>query len=372
MSSNRNAEVDTVRGLALFGICVVNVPFLAMPFSAITMPPEALGDKVAATVVEVLFQGKFFVLFSFLFGWGFAVQMASAARREIDFKSAYRRRMIALLIIGMAHALLVFDGDILVLYALLGLTLPLIRDLPSRKLLQIFVSLVVLSGFALMILAIGLEEVAANGPGQSEVSGYLGNWFDSVRQRCMNWPGTFLFILLFNGPMALACFCAGLAAYRGRFFEPGASSYATVKRQIPWLCALGLLLNLFYSASVSGKIENQWISLLGFSGLAIGGPCLACVYLIAAVELARRNLFQHSTVAAGRMSLTAYIFEGILAGLIFNGYGLGYYGQVGLLACFGIATAIFIVIHIFCVLWLRRFRQGPFEAMLRKLAHRSH
>ena len=78
----RAGEVDAIRGLALLGICVVNVPFLAQPLDRMLERPVG-ADLVAQIAVEWLFQGKFFVLFSFLFGWGFAIQMAAAARAGV-------------------------------------------------------------------------------------------------------------------------------------------------------------------------------------------------------------------------------------------------------------------------------------------------
>ena len=228
----RLPEIDVVRGLALFGICVVNVPFMAMPMVEAFTPPEALGDQVAAFVLEMFFQGKFFVLFSFLFGWGFAVQLASAERRGIDFRPSYRKRLLGLLVIGTAHALLVFFGDILVLYAVLGLALPWVRNWRPRALLRLAAGLVGLAFLALGILAIGIEELGlGEESGLQYAAGYEGGWWDSVRQRAADWPGSLAFIVFFNGPMALACFSTGLAAAKSGFFERGSTAYATVKRR---------------------------------------------------------------------------------------------------------------------------------------------
>jgi uncharacterized protein len=173
--------------------------------------------------------------------------------------------------------------------------------------------------------------------------------------------------LFFNGATAFAAFCVGLAAAKSGFFNAGSTHYQWVRNRVWWLLAAAVPLNCLYALSMSGLITHEFIALAGFAGLAIGGPLLATVYLVGAIEAARRGWFRSTTVAAGRMSLTAYILEGILAGLIFNGYGLGYYGQVGAAGCFLIAVAIYFAVHLFCALWLRAFAQGPLEAVLRTI-----
>lgn len=360
MSRVRTVEVDVLRGAALLGICVVNVPFLAG--LDVLLPPQRPADRAAAIVVELLFQGKFFVLFSFLFGWGFAIQLASAERAKRYFRSEYLRRLFGLLVFGVAHALLVFIGDILVLYSILGLALLPLRNASPRGLMRVAGGLVGLAAIALAGLGVILSEPL---PLSDSVPGYLGTFSDAVRQRFVEWPYGFGFVLLFNGPMALAAFCAGLAAAKVDFFERDAPSYQAFKAKLPLLLVAGLAFNTSYMLALEGALGDGLIALLAFSGLAIGGPCLASVYLIAVVELVRRGVLGGSTAAAGRMSLTAYVAEGALAGLIFNGYGLGFYGQVGALVCLGLAIAIYALVHGLCAVWLTSLKHGPLESLLR-------
>ena len=355
----RTAEVDALRGAALLGICIVNVPFLAGV--DMFLPPATVDDRIATSLVELLFQGKFFILFSFLFGWGFAIQLAAAERTKRDFRRAHLRRLAGLLAIGVAHALLVFIGDILVLYAILGLALLPMRSSSPRRLMQVAACLIGLSIVSLACLGIILSEPL---PNTDDVSGYMGTFSDTVRQRMAEWPYAFGFMLLFNGSSALAAFCAGLAAAKTGFFELGAWSYTALKGN--WIAILlaGLVLNTCYMLALDGVLGDGLLALFGFAGLAIGGPCLSSIYLIAVVELVRRGWI-NGVVAPGRMSLTAYVGEGVLAGLIFNGYGLGYFGEVGPLDCLVIALGIYIAIHLFSVAWLSWQRHGPLEVILR-------
>jgi len=366
MSESRRDEVDVLRGVALFGICVVNMPFLAGIDPLV--PPAAAPDRAVAFLVAMLFQGKFFVLFSFLFGWGFAVQQASAARQERGSGARYGRRLAALLAIGVAHALFVFTGDILVLYALLGALLWLLRDASSARLFGASGLLLGVAFVALGLLGVVLD-AAVTSPGDG--NGYLGTFADAFRQRLREWPLSFGFVLAFNGPVALAAFCAGLGAARLGFFEPGAGSYAWLRSRWPGLLATGLATNAAYASSMVGLAGDGVPALVGFAALAIGGPCLASVYLVVVVELVRRACLPRALASAGRLSLSAYVAQGVLAGLLFNGYGLGLYGRVGDAACLGIAGAIYALVHSLADFWWRAAGQGPLERLLRATAGAS-
>ncbi len=127
-------SVDALRGFALFGIAVVNMPFLAAHLGQ--LPAGNALDAAVGFVVSLLFQGKFFLVFAFLFGWGVGVQRASAVRAGRLFAPRFFRRQAGLLLIGAAHAALVFAGDILVAYAISGCLLFLLRDKGPRVLLR--------------------------------------------------------------------------------------------------------------------------------------------------------------------------------------------------------------------------------------------
>lgn len=361
----RTTEVDVIRGLALFGICVVNIPFLAQPVAAFAVPASGT-DAVVRFGIQLLFEGKFFVLFSFIFGWGFAIQMASAERAGASPRTRFLRRLLGLLVIGIAHALLVFFGDILVLYALLGVPLLLLRHASPGGLLIIAGISLLVGTVVLFVLALSFSDMATSFPATTG-AGYLGSFTDGVRQRALDWPDAFAFILMFNGPLAFAAFCAGLAAAKSGFFEPGNPVYVALRRRLPLLLAVALPINLTYALASSGYLGETPAAAIGFSLLAVGGPALGLVYLIGATEIARRGDFSEATLAAGRISLTVYVLEGILAGLIFNGYGLRYYGDIGALGCLVIAIGVYFASHAFAAAWLALFRQGPLEAVLRTI-----
>ncbi len=357
----RAGEVDAIRGLALLGICVVNVPFLAQPLDRMLERPVGV-DLVAQIAVEWLFQGKFFVLFSFLFGWGFAIQMAAAARAGVSGARRFTLRLLGLLLIGVAHATLVFFGDILVLYALLGLPLLALRGASPRALACVAAAAMVVGFGALCVLAILLAEPSSLGLSAAVGPGYLGGFADAVRQRLADWRVAFGLLWLFNGPVAFAAFCLGLAAAKIDVFRPGNPAYSVLRRNLPLLLTVGLLLNLGYALSLQGTLGQDLLAVVAFASLALGGP-------IRGLQRPRRRggapCARGCGAAAGRMSLTGYVLEGMLAGLVFNGYGLGLYGTVGAAGCLLIALGIVAATHLFAMLWLRFAANGPLEIVLR-------
>jgi uncharacterized protein len=370
MADRRNAEVDAIRSFALFGICVVNLPFLALPMEALLAPPASAADAAARFLVEVLFQGKFFVLFSFVFGWGFGIQMTAAANRGVPAWPRYRARLAGLFLIGVLHAVFVFAGDILMLYALLGLLLWTLRDAPAPRLLRLAAAALAVAFVALLALAILMTVLARTPPAEPADPGFLGGFLAATGARVQMLSIAVPIVLLFNGPLAFACFCAGFAAQRVGFFEPGSAAYARLRRSAPWLAAVGLAASLISALASRGSLGEGLGALFGYGLLAIGSPALGAAYLVGVVETVRRGRFPEGLGAIGRMSLSAYVAQGVVAGLVFNGYGLGLYGQLGAAAILGVAVLIVAAVHLAAWLWLRAFTRGPLESLLRGFTRR--
>jgi uncharacterized protein len=367
MTAARNAAVDSVRTVALVGICVVNVPFMALPLPALLQPPAAPLDRAALFAVEALFQGKFFLLFSFVFGWGLQVQLRAATAKGAPAGLWHLRRMLALAAIGCAHAVLVFAGDILVLYALLGLLVWPMRDWAPRRLLRFAAAMAPLAALCLVVIGI-----AASEPGPLPASSGLGGSFiEATRQRLQDWPLALAFVALFNGPLALAAFAAGMAAAKVDFLAPGAVAFARLRRSTPALLAVAIPLNLAYAFALSGGGWPPGLQLIAFAGLSIGGPALSAAYLVAIVSLAHRIRIPERALAGGRNSLTGYVTDGVIAGLVFGGHGLGLFGTLGHAALLALALGIGVLGLALASAWDRLSPRGPLEALLRR-ATRGH
>ncbi len=360
----RSSSVDVLRGFALLGIGIVNLPHLAQPMAAVLDTPEGTMDLIAKGIVSLLFEGKFFVLFSFLFGWGFGIQLASAERAGMPAGQQFRARLIALALFGVGHAILVFHGDILLAYAVLGAGLWTLRDAAPRRLLQIAAAMVMLG--ALSFAALGVLDASAKDMAQGTIDlnglGYQGSFPEAVAQRLADWPIALTVVVLFNGPLAFGAFCLGLAAQKTGFFEPDAPMQGTLAARVPLLLAVALPANALYSAATLGILPTGWPTTLGYAVLALGAPALAAVYVVAVLRLTPRLALLAS---AGSMPLTGYVAQGLVAGALFHGWGLGLFGTLGNAALFGVACLIWGAVALAAMVWRRNWQRGPLDAALR-------
>lgn len=372
MITPRQQEVDAIRALALIGICVVNVPFMALPVAETFAAPEQRVDQWVACLVDVLFQLKFFLLFSFLFGYGIGQQQRAAEAAQRAFRALHFRRLAALALFGCLHAVLVFSGDILLLYAVLGCLLWRCQHLPASQLRQCTLAMLPLSLICLSVLAIVVSELSTTpAAGMTATRSPLaGDFWQATIGRWQDWPTTFAFLLLLQGPLAFAACVLGLLAQRSQFFQPGNPQFARLNRQIPKLLWLAVPTNALYGLTLSGLLPaaSEWLQFIGFIGIGVGAPCLAAVYLCWIVRLARRFTLPALVLRAGRNSLSVYIAQGVLAGLLFGGYGLGLFAQLsqaGLLAVsLGIAALTILAVGSYA----HYFQRGPLEPWFRRLA----
>ena len=368
MTNHRNFEIDIIRMVALIGICVVNVPFMALPVSELFGKPNHSLDQVASVLIETFFLLKFFLLFSFVFGWGVAMQMQQAEAKGFCFKQRYRRRMLGLALLGILHATLIFSGDILLLYALIGSLLWCVKAADHKKLLRLAAWMIPLSMLCLALMAVIVAILFAGQLPEPEYS-LGGHYLETVLSRLYDWPVTFIALLIVQGPLVFAAFACGLAAGKSQFFQPEHKAFYQLKQALPWLIAIGLPLNLLFALTIRGFIETELLQLAGFIGIALGAPMLAAAYLYLLIKLARNlTTFPQVFILAGRNSLSSYMLQGILAGLVFAGYGLGWFGQLGQFALFGIACAIALVAMCLIGWYASYFGRGPMEAVLRKIS----
>lgn len=369
----RTNEVDIIRMAALIGICVVNVPFMALPAASVLIQPDSFYDKSAAFLVECFLQLKFFILFSFIFGWGMAIQARSAESKGQSFAKRYFRRMAGLAMFGVAHALFVFSGDILLLYALLGLFLWLIKDFSPRQLLKFAAWMLPLSMVFLTIIAL-LIDTMQNDEAVSfaAISGASlgGGFLEATKARFADWPVTLGLLVLLQGPLALGAFAAGLAAAKTDFFAENSDGFKLIQQRLLLLLMIALPTNILYAAVVSGLVPESYeiLSLLGFVFIAIGAPALSVIYLYLFIRLARMIKMPDLLVLAGQNSLSCYVAQGVLAGVVFGAYGLGLFHALGHAALIPIALFIALVAMVLVGFYARVFGRGPLEPILRKIS----
>lgn len=368
---------DELRGFALLGIVLVNAPFLGISSEGYTAASVATGvDRAAAFAVIAFAQAKFYLLFSFLFGYSLSFLLDG---NDATQRARYRRRLLGLALLGAVHAVFAFIGDILVLYAVLGTAMLVLVRWPDRRLL--IAAGCVGASWLLLLLALALVALSCDG-GES-VAGHWraldtalahGTFFEAAAARLAAWPEAALFIATLNGGAVLALFAVGLVAGRHRMLaEPERFTRLwTWGRWLGWGIGAPLaVLAAWWMVGPGADVgSGQGRELLGVSLCFASAPLLSWGYVATLASLHQRatqplRMFR----PAGRMSLTGYLGESILLSLLFCGYGLGLYGALGAAWTLVAGVAVWGLLDVFSHAWLRRFRQGPFELLLRRMSH---
>jgi uncharacterized protein len=344
------------------------MPFLAVSNIGIwEMQLSNLSDKVVAFLIVALAQGKFYLLFAFLFGYSLTLILKSRSTNSIKM---YLRRLVGLALLGAGHAYLFFIGDILMSYALLGLVLLLFIGRSMRTVLfaSVFSYLI---GLVLLTLVffetLGTESSAGGFISNPDAldKALTGSFLDSVVGRANAIPEALLVQLFINWFPAMSMFLLGLAAGRiGLLSDP-------TKNKTLWRKCV--ILGVF--VGLPAGIASAWLALVpedpngvyGIAGVVVGfalAPALSAGY-VGAIALLSHRRFMSYTEPAGRMSLTGYLGESILLAAIFCGWGLGLFGLLSLTQALIVALGVWIALELFAKLWLRNFAYGPFEWILR-------
>jgi uncharacterized protein len=381
-AQDRVALVDSLRALALFGVIVMNIGAMVMRFAGRdVMAAAGPADFVFMGLDLALVQGKARACFAFLFGLGFAILMTRTESKGADFRAFYSRRMLVLLACGLVNQAFLFWGDILCLYALLGLALLPLRAWSDRALLRAGLFLV-----AAPPLLIGLYEAIAGHPfpnlvdpdpaaeaarGLAALTGH-----DYGQAILFNLPQTAMRYATDTGHMlvyalgVLGLFLLGAwTARRGIAFDIAA--HARLLQRTAWLCIpAGFAVSLVHASRLAG-IEAEGAMHGVVTAAYVGLPVLAFGYMAALALLFARpaRILQSLLAPAGQMALTNYLLSGAIGSWIFYGYGLGALHAFSFAGLNLLAAALFLGLTLFSHAWLSRFRFGPAEWLWRSLTY---
>ncbi|XRL85366.1 DUF418 domain-containing protein [Bacillus subtilis] len=385
LTNERIGVLDVLRGMAIFGILFVNLAHFSYPDMYLSMLGKenffmdkwSEADFAAADILKFFIQTKCILLFSFLFGFGMVVMMERAENKGKRFVPLYVRRLMALLLFGTIHAFLIWDGDILTEYALLGFVLLLFRKSKPKTLLIWAVSLYLLFSIPFMLTSFdqsnGQEWVqAVTQQAKQAIHVYgSGSLKDIAEQRIhdrlvyMSSNGMLTYNPLnffFASIPYFSMFLLGAAAAKSRYLHEPEKHRKGLKRL--WMA--GLVIGI--GAQVLYSVTDKEICLL------IGAPFLMFFYVTTVVYLYHKTRVRtvlQSFSAVGRMAFTNYLMQSIVCTWIFYHYGLGLYGKVYPAAGVLITIAVCAVQMVFSHLWLRVFRIGPFEWLWRSATYLS-
>jgi uncharacterized protein len=387
----RIVSIDVLRGFALLGILPMNIQYFSM-ISAAYMNPTAYGDLTGANywvwlLSHVLADEKFMTIFSMLFGAGILLMTSRIEATGRRTTGLHYRRMGWLVGFGLAHAYLLWSGDILFTYGICGMVAYLARKLRPRTLLILGLLIIAVASGSLAAYSMGSRHWSAHDlqiatedlwkptPAQTanEIMAYRGTWIDQMKYRI---PSSLqmetAFFIGFTFWRVTGLMLVGMALFKLGFFSARrpAREYWTM---IAIAATIGIPIILygtrldfahgwdFRYSFFSGAQFNYWASILVSLGW-VGAMMLAS--RVAVLLVLTRRL-----AAVGRMAFTNYIMHTAICTTIFYGRGFGLFGKVERIAQFAIVLAIWALQLVISPIWLKYFLFGPLEWLWRSLTY---
>jgi len=387
-ASERIQTLDIVRGFALLGILIMNMPGFSTSFFA-----EADGshlwagalDQRAEQVRDMLFSGKFNSMFSLLFGIGFTIQLGRMLERDPEHGAGlYVRRLLVLAMFALVHCLVLWTGDVLHIYVALGFGLLLIRRIPNRAVVAMIIALICYPAITgtIRLLVTSPERVAllVKDAQAWEASNNLayghGTFFDAAREHTREMthvytnPWELWGILGFWVQMATTMLLGFLIGRNGWVYR--IPELMPIVRRLQWgALALGVVCSLTFGivAQYTRTPGPSALKILVAMSYVLSRLGMMSFYVLTIVRLAQIPAWQrrfHPIAMAGRMPLTNYLTQTVIGTALFYGWGFGLWGKVGPALQLVMAFAIFFVIQVpLSTMWLRHFEYGPLEYVWR-------
>lgn len=375
----RIADVDALRGFALLGILQVNIMAFASVFYGLPTgePEQTLGfNDLVHLFISTIFEMKFYLLFSFLFGYSVTLQMQSAVRAGEAFVPRFLRRQAGLWVIGLLHAVLLFHGDILSTYAILGVVLLLWRNSADRTLLKSAIWLISITAIlwaSLGVLQWMVGEVQDPAQdllnAQYAYTAYTGSFGSVIMQHINELKLMWLILLLIQAPCALAMFLLGFLAGKHQFLAQPDQYRPYLKQAIKAGLFIGLPASLITALTALFSTGTYW-EIFGLALSLVTAPFLTFGIIALMLKFfgTERGLFWRDALApAGRMALSNYLLQSLICGFIFYGYGLALIDQTTAIGNVLIGVLIFVFQLFFSHWWMKHYYYGPLEWLLRAL-----
>lgn len=374
IKDERIATVDLLRGFALLGILLVNMPGFYSP--SIYMDSFEDTHSKIYMVIDILGQGSFYPIFATLFGFGFMKIFQTSFKNNVAFTPLFSRRLFLLLCIGCVHAFVIWYGDILILYAVCGFFLLFFQEARGRTFLYGGGALFIIPSIIMILLLIvaSFSKAESNAVGvvqpliDSSISAYRdGSIAEIFSQRFLDWYyinniGTFPLLFLSVFPF----FLIGAFLAKEKGFERIKENVLFIK----YVCMICFFAFLFF------KVLPYLIGFnvaTDFMQDSVGGPLGAIFYITLFMLYGEKipRFIAQLLQSAGRMALTNYIAQSVVCTLLFYNYGLGFYGNVTVMEGFLLALGFFVVQCIGSSIILKRYARGPLEHLLCSFTYRG-
>ena len=377
IKTQRDTAPDVLRGFALLGILVVNIQFMGLNSDqgARGEWTQGFANSAATFLIAALFTGKFYLLFSFLFGYS----SSYVIRNDRANRPRWIKRCIVLIVFGALHFTFLWHGDIIFLYGLFGLLLTFFF-FRAEKTLKIW-SRIIFSTSSIFIVLIGAltfisEFLLEEDLGTSTVSTLDeilqdGTFLESIPARLEVWLLSISAGIFLQGGLAFAAFLLGVRLARSSFLSSPLDKAANLKLMKKGLF-LGLPIQIIAAVILLRNEQaaepSESIYLISLFVSFVTAPLLSMFY----VGLIRKLVEERPHLVlwmkpAGKMSLTIYISQSVITSLIFGPWGLGLFQDLQTWQVFILAFGIWLLLSYFAAQWLKRFEQGPLEKLVSSL-----
>jgi uncharacterized protein len=348
---DRSPTLDILRGFCLLGILLTNITH----FVGLEFEPPGYGLSEAGYNVyqwtERFVTSSFRPSLSLLFGLGFALQL----RRNPNATGRFSVRLLVLLLFGLVHGYLIWNGDILTEYALVGFLL-----IPFAKRSSVTVMIWALAVFLLMPFTIGINAALNLDFDRYVIADTFqnGTYLEFLRANMLVYTDRLVISILYVS-QTISCFLLGLWLGRvGALEKPK-------EHRLFLLGALTLMLFLAWWGYQNSR-ENFFLDVL-FASPTLGFAYIAALALLVSFVPFQKLFYFFSYT--GRMPLTTYMGASVILGYLFFGYGLGWYGRFYSGEWIRVALILYGSQIIFSWLWLKFFRAGPLEWLWRSLSY---
>jgi len=371
----RDITPDVLRGFALLGILVVNIQFMGLSSAEGARGEWALGlvNGSATFIIASIFTGKFYLLFSFLFGYS----SNYIIRGERANKTRWVKRCFILMTLGILHFTFLWHGDIIFVYGIFGLLL-IPFFFRTDKTLKIWARVVYLVSSTIILLVgvlvyIGeryFPEESLQAPTDAKLDQLLlnGTFIEAIPARLELWAYGVSTGIFLQGGLAFAAFLLGLRMARSQFL-----SSPIDRQKNNQLIKVGLLLGapiqlisatlLVWNEQKAEPSEATHILALFVSFIA--APLLSMFYVGVIRKFVEEKPHLVSWMKpAGKMSLTIYISQSVITSMIFGPWGLGLFQELQTWQVLLLAIGIWIGLVLFATHWLKKFQQGPLESLM--------
>ena len=370
----RDVAPDVLRGFALLGILVVNIQFMGLSSAEGARGDwtQGFANGSATFLIAALFAGKFYLLFSFLFGYS----SNYVIRNDKSNRARWIKRCLVLIGFGALHFTFLWHGDIIFVYGLFGLLLTFFffradRTLKIWSRIVFFVStffIVLIGALALMAEYLLEEDLGSITVSSLDEILRSGSFLESIPARLEVWVLGIATGIFLQGGLAFAAFLLGVRLARANFLSSPidkAANKRLIKRGLIFGLPIQIIAAVILLQNEQSAEPSESVYLISLFVSFVTAPLLSMFY----VGLIRKLVEERPHLVlwmkpAGKMSLTIYISQSVITSLIFGPWGLGLFQDLQTWQVFVLAIAIWLLLSYLAAQWLKKFKQGPLESLM--------